>query len=349
MKICIISTPVFPCPPSGYAGLEQIAWQQAEGLARRGHQVSLVAPDGSRCAGGEVIAFGPAGTLDEKTAYSRYWSRLRDFDAVVDHTWQKYSYTLKAEGVLKVPVLGVFHAPVNTMYQAWPPAYPAIGTIDKGCAVCISQDQAAHFMALHDRDVRVCHNGTDPEYYKAIPGLPRTSRFLFLARFSSIKGADIAIRACQEAGAELDLIGDTTITNEPDYLRQCQALCDGVRIKIHGGAPRGECVRWFSQAHALLHPNARFREPFGLAPVESMLCGTPCVAWRYGAMKETVKEGVSGWLVDSYEALVQRIRDCQITPLMREQARDWALRFSVEKMVDRMEELCIEAASSGGW
>ena len=47
MKILVISTPIFITPVRGYAGLEVIAWEIARGLAAKGHQVSLAAPDGS--------------------------------------------------------------------------------------------------------------------------------------------------------------------------------------------------------------------------------------------------------------------------------------------------------------
>jgi len=44
MKICVISTTVIKCPPDGYAGLEMISWQCANGLHKKGHEVTLIAP-----------------------------------------------------------------------------------------------------------------------------------------------------------------------------------------------------------------------------------------------------------------------------------------------------------------
>lgn len=358
MKICVISTSVFAVGQTGaigYSGLEHLAWQQAKGLAAKGHEVSLVAAEGSFCPGVQIIPGGPPGQWDERKSYSTYWNRLLEFDAVIDNSWNKWSYILKAEGVLKVPVLGVCHAPVNTMYQQLP-------AVDKPCFVCISKDQAAHFEALHSRPARVCYNGVDLDYYKPLD-IPRSNRFLFLARFSSIKGPDLAIKACLEAGVGLDLVGDTSITNEPDYFKECQKMADGKQIRIVGPASRAECVWWFSQAHALLHPNKRFREPFGLAPVESMACGTPVIGWNYGAMRETVNQGRTGVIVNSEEELMYTIKsfkdrelDIQSksvswwhNPDMRSECREHVKQFSIEKMVDRYEELINEAIQTGGW
>jgi len=347
MRIIVISTPVFKVPVAGYSGLEHLAWQQAAGLAARGHEVSLVAPEGSECPGVTVITPGPPGSWDEKGFYAKYWQELPRFDAVIDNTWMKWSYVLKEEGVLKAPVLGVMHAPVNTMYQVLP-------AVERPCFVCISRDQANHFEALHSRPARVCHNGVDTDFYKPLD-VPRTSRFLFLARFSTIKGPDLAIDACRKAGGGLDLVGDTSITNEPQFLEACKRQCDA-EVRFVGPASRGECVWWFSRAHCLVHPNQRFREPFGLAPVEAMACGCPVIAWDYGAMRETVKDGETGILVRSQGELaeaVRRVRDHGQefwgTKVVRSHCRDWAAQFSVQKMIDRYEKLCQEAVEGGGW
>lgn len=351
MKICVISATVFKVPVAGYSGLEHLAWLIAKGLAAKGHTVSLVAPDESTCPGVEIIPIGPEGQVMEHQAYDKYWQMLPNFDVIIDHSWQKHAYTLKGEGRLKAPVLGVCHAPVNTMFESMPP------DVDKPCFVCISKDQAAHFQALFSREARVAYNGVDMDYYKPL-GTPRSDRFLFLARFSTIKGPHLAIEACRAAGVGLDLVGDTSITQEPEYLAKCKAMCDGLstsdnrsQVLLRGPASRGETVWWFSQAHAMLHPNKMFREPFGLAPVEAMACGCPVIAWDNGAMRETISPDC-GWLVRSVEELaeaVQNVRYATFVDVMRKACRDWASQFSVPKMIDCYEELCKEAIEGGGW
>ena len=57
------------------------------------------------------------------------------------------------------------------------------------------------------------------------------------------------------------------------------------------GTARSEFLR---NARALLAPTV-FTEPFCGMAVEAMICGTPVVAVDYGAMTETVIEGVSGY------------------------------------------------------
>jgi glycosyltransferase involved in cell wall biosynthesis len=388
MKITVVSSTIFPSPPPGYSGLEAIAYHCANGLGARGHQVTLIAPDGSHCPNATVVQTGPPGQHGEEEAYGGgpehrqkqgdkevvvrrklepFWPLLKDAEVVIDHSWMKWAYQAKAEGVTKAPVLGVLHAPVKTMYGSWPPSFPGIGVVEKACAVCISEDQARQFREVHDPcDARVAYNGVDTDFYRPIEGVKRTNRFLFLARFSTIKGPLLAIEACRKAGMGLDLVGDTSITQEPDYFQKCKSLCDGGQIRMVGPASRGECVWWFSQAHALIHPNfpapklghPGFREPFGLAPVEAMLCGCPVIAGDYGAMRETVKDSRgtaelgTGVLVNTFDELVDIVKtasDQQTMDYHRRHFRDWAMKFSLQAMTDRYEQLCQEAIETGGW
>lgn len=363
MKVCVISTPIFPVGSvglQGYGGLEMVAWQRARGLAQRGHEVTLIAPDGSELPGGKVIHTGPPGQVSEKQAYSRYWPALPEFDVIIDDSWSKWSYALKNEGKLKAPVLGVCHAPVNTMFTTPPQSF-----VERPCIVCISKDQAGHCREMYGCEARVAYNGVDTSFYKPLR-VPRSDRFLFLARFSSIKGADLAIKACLEAGAGLDLVGDTSITNEPEYYAECLALSHqetpgwdrskGRQIRVVGPQDRRGCVYWFSQALALLHPNQRFREPFGLAPVEAMACGCPVVAWDNGAMRETIHHE-AGWLHDNERDYFTRVRSVydgeagrQLwKPVDRSWCVEWAKNFDLDHMLDGYERLMREAVEEGGW
>lgn len=357
MKICVVSSSIFALPISGYGGLEYLAYHCAKGLAERGHKVTLIAPQGSSCPGCEVVqclpprcpeemAYGGANLKDiqgRDIRWSGYWSKLLEFNdggVIISHDWESWCVALKMEGRLKAPILKVCHAPINTMFSQEPAK-------EVSC-VCISEDQKNHFEALFSpRKARVAWNGIDLDFYKPME-TKRTDRFLFLARFSSIKGPDIAIEACKKAGVGLDLIGDTTITQEPQLFQKCKEMADGKQIRIIGNVPRGETVWWYSQAHCLLHPNERFREPFGLAPVEAMACGCPVVAWDYGAMRETIQPPYTGYLVDSFDSLVDRIKHIsngyiQDDSSIRVNCRKQAEKFSIQNFVTRYEELCEEA------
>jgi glycosyltransferase involved in cell wall biosynthesis len=89
--------------------------------------------------------------------------------------------------------------------------------------------------------------------------------------------------------------------------------------------------RLLGRARALLHP-IRFEEPFGLSVVEAMACGTPVVAFRRGSMPEVVRNGVTGFLVETVDEAVAAV--ARIGELERRACRRWVgERFSQRRMV----------------
>lgn len=339
MKIAVISTTIMKCPPTGYSGLEMIAWQQAKGLAEKGHSVLLVAPVGSTVPNG-VELHGTTLGESEKQAYSGYWQRLRDYDCIIDSSWEKWSYILKMEGRLPAPILGVIHAPAHTMYQVAPP-------VPKPCIVAISKDQASAASEIWGIDTRVAYNGIDLDFYKS-NGATRSDKYLFLARMSRIKGAHLAVEIARSCGVPLDLVGDDKITGEPEYAQALREQAVG-NIKYVGGVSRAETVSFYSSGLAMLHMVQTFREPFGLAPVEAQACGMPVIAFDNGAMRETVKHGETGFIVQSVDEAVGLIKTDAVRSIKSEACRKWASQFSIQAMVDRYEILCKEALETGGW
>ena len=343
MKIVVISTTVMNLPPPGYSGLEMLAWQQAGGLAVKGHQILLVAPKESTPPPG-VELHGTTLFESEQQAYSGYWQRLPSYDVVIDNSWEKWAYMLKAEGRLKAPVLGVMHAPIHTMYATAPPVtFP--------CVVCISQDQAHSASELWHIAPRVCYNGIDPEFYKPLnPQAPRTTRYLFLGRFSSIKGPHIAIGLARSLKFPLDMVGDDTLTAEPSYVQRIREQATATpNVSYLGPKKRDECVWYFDRARAMIHTAMHFREPFGLAPVEAQACGCPVLTFNNGAMRETVRHGETGFVVDTVAEMEDLIKSNAVDKIKPGKCRANALRFTIQKMVDRYEELCKEALETGGW
>ena len=85
-------------------------------------------------------------------------------------------------------------------------------------------------------------------------------------------------------------------------------------------------------AAALLHP-VHFREPFGLSVVESMMCGTPVVAYDRGAMAEIVDDGLTGCLVSDVRESTEAVE--RAVNIDRAECRRTAeRRFSADRMVD---------------
>jgi glycosyltransferase involved in cell wall biosynthesis len=88
-----------------------------------------------------------------------------------------------------------------------------------------------------------------------------------------------------------------------------------------------------------------FLEPFGLAPLEANACGTAVVAIAEGGVRETVKDGINGFLAhdddpDALASLIIRFTDnLTFAAQMGKSARQHVLRhWTVEQAVDRLEQ-----------
>src|SRR5258708_34724564 len=90
-----------------------------------------------------------------------------------------------------------------------------------------------------------------------------------------------------------------------------------------------ECL---GEAVGLLSPIAG-REPFGLAMIEAMACGTPVLAMGNGSVPEVVDEGVTGFIVADEAAAAAAARRLHL--LDRERIRKvFEERFTPQRMAE---------------
>src|SRR4029079_16280841 len=106
----------------------------------------------------------------------------------------------------------------------------------------------------------------------------------------------------------------------------------------------------FADRYATIMPGA-WPEPFGLVSIESLACGTPVLARRFGALPEIIREGVDGFFGD--DATAMAFFADRIGALDRREIRERVIeRFSAARMADRYEELYLRmidaAAREGG-
>jgi glycosyltransferase involved in cell wall biosynthesis len=96
-------------------------------------------------------------------------------------------------------------------------------------------------------------------------------------------------------------------------------------------------------AYALLFP-IDWPEPFGLAMVEAMSCGTPVIAWPHGSVPEIVEDGKTGYIVNTIQGAVKALE--RVASLDRRRvAKRASERFCARRMAldyVRLYERCIE-------
>jgi glycosyltransferase involved in cell wall biosynthesis len=153
--------------------------------------------------------------------------------------------------------------------------------------------------------------------------------FITLARFSRDKGQHIAVKLCAALGYRLRMAGTVAgiCTNRRLFLELANPLSsyrhtddfryysDEVlplvvrnrKITYVGNVVGKRKLTFVSEAKALLFP-IDWEEPFGMAVIEALACGTPVVAMRRGAMPEIIQHGYNGFLADNEQEFAEYMR-----------------------------------------
>lgn len=112
--------------------------------------------------------------------------------------------------------------------------------------------------------------------------------FLIVGRMLAYKKNDIAIRAFNELGIKLKVIG-----RGPE-LKKLKKIA-GPNIEFLGRIPDSELVECYSKCRAFIFPQ---EEDFGIVAIEAMAAGRPVISYRGGDIPEHMEEGKTGIFFD---------------------------------------------------
>jgi glycosyltransferase involved in cell wall biosynthesis len=302
MRIALIAPPWYPVPPTGYGGIEWVVALLADGLADRGHEVTLFAAPGSRTKARLVSPLGerlPPDAIgnpwyEASHALSAYEESER-FDLLHDHTGP-VGVTIGA--LIDRPIVHTLHGPFG------PQALMLYSRIARHLwFVAISESQRS----MGPADLRwagVVYNGIPVENYPYRED--KEDFLLFLGRADEEKAPDLAVEAARRAGRRLVMCVTRKNERERSYWAERVEPLLGDDVEVHGECTHEQKTDLLARAAALLFP-IQWPEPFGLVMTEAMACGTPVVALRNGAVPEVVEDGVTGFVVESMDELVRAI------------------------------------------
>ena len=307
LKVAVLSPVWFPVPPTGYGGIELVVSLLADGLVDAGHEVTLFASGDSLTKATLAYVFerAPSELIGRAIPELRHamacYTRADEFDVINDHSGIPAA---ALGGLVDTPVVHTVHGPLDTheaqdAYRAIAKVAPDVGLIS------ISENQRRPMPDLPW--VATIPNAIDLSLYPCKPH--RGDYLLFLGRFSPDKGAHRAIAVAMELDMPLKLAGKNREPKERQYFAEfVEPHLGHGGIEYLGEVSHGEKVELLQDARATLFP-IEWEEPFGLVMVESMACGTPVIATRYGAVPEVIEHGRSGIIVDSYRQMAAALEE----------------------------------------
>jgi glycosyltransferase involved in cell wall biosynthesis len=328
MKIAQIAPLAESVPPKLYGGTERVVSYLTEELVRLGHQVTLFASADSSTRA-RLIAGAPRALRLDPSVHDplaqvlvmleRVRRHAREFDVLHFHT----------EPVLHFPLFRAFkEKTVTTLHGRLdvPELQPLLREYSDMPVVSISDSQRAPARGM--TWLATVYHGLAPEVCPFNPA-PRGRYYAFLGRVSPEKGLERAIEIAQRAGVKLRIAAKIDAVDEPYFRRRIAPLLGGPAEFI-GELSEGEKPAFLGNASGLLFP-IDWPEPFGLAMIEAMSCGTPVLAWPNGAVPEIVEDGLTGFIVDSVDAAVSKLP--RLAALDRAQVRRrFETRFAASRM-----------------
>lgn len=162
--------------------------------------------------------------------------------------------------------------------------------------------------------------------------------FLILTRLVKYKRVDLAVKAFNELGLPLVIIGDG---EEREKLQQMAKS----NITFLGRQSDEAIKEYYSKCRAFIFPG---EEDFGITPLEAMSSGRPVIAFGKGGALETVVENKTGifFKEQTTESLVEAVKKFETVNFDKNEIRQHAYKWDevffkqkIEKFVaDKYEE-----------
>ena len=266
---------------------------------------------------GKPYAKDPA--VDVKVSECMHISHLMEQSGIFDIIHNNFYFLpLTYSGLIKTPIVTTIHGfssrkimPVYKKYNS-ATAYVSISNSDRSPELDY---------------IATVYNGINTEEFTFNP--EPDDYLLYFGRIHPEKGTFESIRIAKLSGRRLIISG--LIQDQGYFDRMVKPFINDDDIVFVGNSGPSERDRLLGGAYALLHPIS-FDEPFGLSVAESMVCGTPMIAFNRGSMPELIADRESGFLVDTVEEAVEAVGN--VSYLDRRRCSDDSVsRFSRQTMV----------------
>jgi glycosyltransferase involved in cell wall biosynthesis len=203
---------------------------------------------------------------------------------------------------------------------------------------------AGKIVERYGRSAAVVPPGVGDEYFAAAPsGAAPGSYALYVGRLAPEKGVERLLEWSRGLPLELVVAGG----GPPGFLAHLRSMA-GPNTTFTGPVSGSALIDLYARCRYLAFlPDA---EEFGLVALEAMAAAKPVLASRQGALPDLVRDGQTGFLVESaqeYRDAASRLStDDNLCRLLGEHGRRAAREYSWDTFADTIEQACVQVAAS---
>lgn len=330
---------------------------------KHGHKVTLFcakyksAKSSDEIDGIEIIRKGGKFSV---FLYAVWWYltklRKRDYDLIIDDLngipWFTPLFTRRPKvAILHHLVKGIF-------FKELPLLLALIGFYIESCLpliycktpfITISESTKSEMMkaGIPEGHITVVNNGVDHDVY--MPDEYSKSPFphiLYLGRLRNYKNLELLIMAMESVikeipNVKLSIVGTGEAESKLKGLANKIGLEDS--ITFYGYADEEEKIKFLQNAWLFVSPSEK--EGWGLTVIEANACGTPAVAFNVPGLRDSIKNGKTGLLVENgnidalAECIIRVLRDEKLRKRLSMNALKYAKQFSWDKSAEEFMNL----------
>jgi glycosyltransferase involved in cell wall biosynthesis len=315
MKIAQVSSLMEAVPPRLYGGTERIVAYLTDELVELGHDVTLFASGDSHTKAKLAPGWPHALRLDTKMRdylaphiilLESLARRASEFDIIHLHI-----------DYLSYPLLKRIGVPFLTTLRGRLDLPELLGIYDAFPDVPVVSVSNAQRQPLADANyVGTVYHGLPQNLLT--PGSGEGNYLAFIGRISPEKAPDVAIRIAGAAGMKVKIAAKVDPMDQAYFDQHILPMLSLPHVEFIGEIDEAHKNDFLGDAAGLLFPIC-CREPFGLAMIEAMACGTPVIAMRRGSVPEIIEDGVTGFIVDTEMEAIAAVK--RLPRLQRERVR----------------------------
>jgi glycosyltransferase involved in cell wall biosynthesis len=264
LRIVQVAPDVYPVPPINYGGIERVMYDLIEELVRRGHEIFLYAPKGSKTSA-KLMPYQHNTPWCQNEIIKYVTESLPSgIDIVHDHTHASVMGRIQLPA--HVPVVCTEHFSANCPVKY--PIYASKTVLEK-------YGGNNGFFVHHGINIDEFEFSEEKENY-----------LFYIGKLDQSKGPQFAIEVAEKTNKMLLLAGP--IHDQHYFDKEINPyILSNPNIHYIGEVGGRRKQNLMKYAECVLFPTL-CQESFGLVAIEAMACGTPVLGFDSGAVHEVL-------------------------------------------------------------